>query len=98
LRTSSVSGALRLWYGLIGAGGFAFGLLGERRPFGADVLAHPFVVFFAVVGAALLIVRVALARPVPHLISERDLLLGCLAGAVAYLAANWIAVALVAPR
>jgi hypothetical protein len=90
--------ARHLWYGAICAGGLAFGLLGDRRPLGSDVLAHPFVVFFAVVGAALLMLRVMLARPVPELISERDLLAGCVAGAAAYLAANWIAVTLIASR
>jgi hypothetical protein len=83
--------ARRLWYGLVCAGGFAFGLLGDRRPFGTDMLAHPLVMFFAVVGVALLLLRVVLARPVPQVISERDLLLGCLAGAAAFLAANWLA-------
>jgi hypothetical protein len=80
------------------AGGLAFGLLGDRRPFGTDVLAHPFVVFFAIAGAALLVLRMALARPVPELIPERALLLGCFAGAAAYLAANWIAAMLMAAR
>jgi hypothetical protein len=78
------------WYGLMGAGGFAFGLLGDRRPFGTDVLAHPLVVFFAVVGAALLILRVACARPVPELIAERALVIGCFLGGAAFLAGNWL--------
>ncbi len=59
------------WYGLMAAGGLLFGLLGDKRPFGASVLAHPFVLFFAVVAAALLILRVARGRPVPELIPER---------------------------
>jgi hypothetical protein len=92
LAHSGASRARRLWYRLICAGGFAFGLLGDRRPFGTDVLAHPLVMFFAVVGLALLAMRVALARPVPQVISERDLLIGCFAGAAAFLAANWVAV------
>jgi hypothetical protein len=53
------SGALVWWYGLVALGGCMFGLLGDRRPFGTGVLAHPLVVFFAVVGAALLVLRVA---------------------------------------
>jgi hypothetical protein len=56
------------WYGLMVAGGFLFGLIGDRRPFGNDMLAHPLVVFFASAAAALLVLRVALARPVPELI------------------------------
>ena len=67
-------------------GGFGFGLLGDRRPFGTDVLTHPFVIFFAVVAVALLVLRVAGARPVPELIAERALLAGCLLGAAAFLA------------
>ena len=83
------------WYGLMAAGGLAFGLIGDRRPFGRDVLAHPLVVFFVVAAAALLVMRVALARPVPELIPERALLTGCLYGGAAYLIGNWIAVHLV---
>ena len=79
------------WYGLMAAGGLAFGLIGDRRPFGRDVLAHPLVVFFVVAAAALLVLRIALARPVPELIPERALLTGCLFGGAAYLIGNWIA-------
>jgi hypothetical protein len=85
------------WYGFMAAGGSVFGLLGDRRPFGNDVLAHPLVVFFAVVAAGLLIVRLAAARPVPQLLPERTLLIGCLLGAAAFLAGNWLAVHLL-PR
>ncbi len=79
------------WYGPMLAGGLAFGLLGERRPFGTDVLGHPLVVFFLVAGTALLILRIALRRPVPDILSERTLLAGCVLGAAAFLAGNWIA-------
>src|SRR5882724_8208024 len=78
------------WYGLMAAGGFAFGLSGDRRPFGTDVLAHPIVVFFAVVAAALMALRIARARPVPELIPERALVIGCLVGGAAFLAGNWV--------
>jgi hypothetical protein len=74
------------------AGGLAFGLLGERRPFGQDMLAHPLVVYFAVAAVGLLILRVVLARPVPELIPERTLFAGCLIGVAAFLAGNWIGV------
>lgn len=79
-------------------GGFGFGLLGDRRPFGTDVLTHPFVIFFAVVAVALLVLRVAGARPVPELIPERALVAGCLVGAAAFLAGNWAAAHLLAVR
>ena len=79
-------------------GGFGLGLLGDRRPFGTDALTHPFVVFFAVVAVALLVLRVACARPVPELIPERALLAGCLLGGAAFLAGNWAAAHLLAVR
>jgi hypothetical protein len=81
-----------LWYGLMAAGGLGFGLLGERRPFGQDLLAHPLVVYFAIAAVGLLILRAVLARPVPELIPERTLLAGCLLGVGAFLAGNWISV------
>jgi hypothetical protein len=84
-----------LWYGLMAAGGLGFGLIGERRPFGADMLAHPLVVYFALAAAGLLTLRVALARPVPELIPERALLAGCLVGAIAFLAGNWVSANLI---
>jgi hypothetical protein len=79
------------WYGLMAAGGLLFGLLGDKRPFGTSVLAHPFVIFFAVVAAALLTLRVMGGRPVPELIPERALVIGCFVGGAAFLAGNWIA-------
>jgi hypothetical protein len=81
--------AVSIWFSLMALGGFGFGLVAERRPLGDDVLAHPFALYFITVGAALLVLRVAAARPVPELLSERVLLLGCLVGALAFLAGNW---------
>jgi hypothetical protein len=65
------------WYGLVMAGGLGFGLIGERRPFGTDMLTHPLVVYFATVALGLLILRVVLGRPVPEVIPERVLVAGC---------------------
>ena len=76
----------------MGAGGFGFGLVAERRPFGDDLLAHPLVVYFIVVGLALLALRMALGRPVPDVIPERALVLGCVIGLALFLAGNFIAV------
>jgi hypothetical protein len=84
---------VRLWYGLMAAGGFAFGLLGDKQPFGTDVLAHPLAIFFAVVAAALLLLRIVLQRPIPELIPERALVIGCLVGGATFLIGNWIAAA-----
>ena len=86
------------WYGLMAAGGLAFGLIGERRPFGNDALAHPLVVFFAVAAAGLLVLRVVLKRPVPELIPERTLVLGCVLGIAAFLIGNAIAVHVLTSR
>jgi len=84
------SGIVTTWLGLMVLGGFVFGLVAERRPFGDDVFAHPFVVFFIVVGVGLIALRVMAARPVPELVPERALALGCVAGAVSFLAGDWI--------
>ena len=86
----SASRTERWWYGLMASGGFLFGLVGDRRPFGTDVLAHPLVIFFIVVAAALLVLRVARGRPVPELIPERALVIGCFAGGAAFLLGNLI--------
>jgi hypothetical protein len=85
------------WYGVMALAGLGFGLFGERRPFGHDVFAHPLVVFFLVIGLALLIMRVALARPVPDVIPERALVIGCFLGLALFLAGNFISVRLLAP-
>jgi hypothetical protein len=85
------SRAVTWWYGLVAFGGFAFGLIGERRPFGTDVFAHPLIVFAITVVAALLLLRLVLARPVPQVIPDRSLLLGCFVGLAAFLAGNFVA-------
>jgi hypothetical protein len=79
-------------------GGVAFGLQAERKPFGDAMLAHPLAVFFLIVGAALLILRVVLRRPVPELLPERLLFIGCLIGAAAFLAGNFIDTRLLTAR
>jgi hypothetical protein len=66
----------------------------KDRPFGDDVLEHPLVIMFVVVGAGLLALRVVLRRPVPEFIPDRILLLGCFVGLVAFLLGNWFAVQL----
>ena len=78
------------------AGGLAFGLVGDRRPLGTDVLAHPFIMFFAVVAVGLIVLRIVRARPVPELIPERALVVGCLVGGTAFLIGNWVATHVVA--
>jgi len=87
----AASRAQHWWHGLMAAGGLLFGLLGDKRPFGASVLAHPLVMFFAVVAVALLALRAAARRPVPELLPERVLVVGRLVGGIAFLAGNWVA-------
>jgi hypothetical protein len=84
--------AQRIWYGAVGIAGFGFGLIGKHRPFGDDMLAHPLVIYFFGVAAALLILRVAIQRPVPELIPERALVTGCIVGLALFLAGNFVAV------
>ncbi len=60
------------------------------------MLAHPFVVFFAVVAVGLIVLRIVRARPVPELIPERALVVGCLVGGAAFLIGNWVATHVVA--
>jgi len=75
----------------MGISGFGFGLLAERRPFGEGILVHPLVVFFALAGVGLLALRMALARPVPDVIPNRMLMLGCVLGLATFLAGNFVA-------
>jgi hypothetical protein len=80
------------------AGGFIFGLFADRRPFGESFLAHPIVVYSAIAGLGLLVLRVMLRRPVPEVIPERAIVAGFLLGIAAFLAGNFIGVHLIAPR
>ena len=90
--------ALTWWYGLMAIGGLAFGVYADKQPFGEDILAHPLVVFFILVGVALLALRFALARPVPEIIPERSLLIGCFIGLATFLIGNWFGIYLLAVR
>lgn len=95
-RRVNSSRVLTWWFGLMGIGGLLFGTQSERRPFGTDVLAHPVVIFFAVVGAGLLVLRAVLRRPVPDVISDRMLYVGCAIGLLAFFIGNWFATHLAA--
>ena len=83
--------ALVSWYGLMALAGLGFGLIADRRPFGEAIFVHPLVMFFILVGLALLALRVLLARPVPEVISDRALIVGCLLGLAAFLLGNFAA-------
>ncbi len=72
--------------------GVLFGIFAEQRPFGDDVLAHPLVILFIVVGIGLLVLRFVMRRPVPEIIPDRLLVFGCIVGLAAFLIGNWLAV------
>jgi len=77
--------------------GFGFGLLADRRPFGEDILVHPLVLFFILVGLALIALRILLGRPVPEVISDRALVVGCVVGVVAFLVGNFASAQMLSP-
>jgi hypothetical protein len=88
-----VSGRVLVWwFALMSAAGVLFGVYADKRPFGNDVLAHPLIILFVVVGVALLALRVVLRRPVPDIIPDRLLIIGCFVGLAAFLIGNWLAV------
>lgn len=91
-RTPASGRILTWWFGLMSVAGMAFGAYADQRPFGDDILEHPLVILFVMVGAGLLALRFALRRPVPEIIPDRLLLAGCLAGLAAFLIGNWLAV------
>ncbi len=83
------------WYGAIAAAGLGFGLLGERRPFGEDMLAHPLIIYCLAVAGGLLVLRFVGGRPVPEIIPERALGRGCALGLAMFLVGNFIAAHLI---
>ncbi len=85
------------WFGGLALGAFAFGLFAEQRPFGTAVMAHPLIVFFGLVAAALVTMRIAIRRPVQEVIPDRALVAGLLMAAAAFLVGNFLGVAM-APR
>jgi hypothetical protein len=78
------------WLGLTALGGLACGLVAERRPFGDAVIGHPLIVLFVAAGLGLIGLRILLRRPVPEVIPDRALLMGCFAGLGLFLVGNWI--------
>ena len=83
------------WYGVVAILGLAFGLLGERRPFGEDMLAHPLIIYCLAVAVGLLVLRFVSGRPVPEIIPERALARGCALGLAMFLVGNFVAAHLI---
>jgi hypothetical protein len=86
---------LTWWFGLMALGGVGFGLCADGRPFGNGVLAHPLVIFFALVAAGLLTLRFLHARPVLQLISAPCLAAGAVIGIGCFFAGSWFGVSLI---
>lgn len=89
--------AVRLWFAAAGASGFLFGLFADRRPLGDDLFAHPVFLYAACLAAGLIVLRLKAGRPVPELIPDRYLVLGCLLGLALFLAGNFAGVRWLAP-
>jgi hypothetical protein len=73
-------------------GGLAFGALGDRRPLGKGILLHPLMLYVTLVCVCLIALRLVLSRPLPEMIPDRALVIGCVIGLVLFLAANFIVV------
>ena len=86
---------LTWWFGLMALGGVGFGLYAQGQPFGHGVLAHPLVVFFALVAAGLMTLRFLHARPVAELISWPCLAAGTAVGFACFFIGNWFGVSLI---
>lgn len=82
---------LGIWFAVMIGAGLAFGLIGDRRPFGEGLFAHPLMMLFTAATAGILVLRVIIARPVPEIIPERMLLFGCFAALAAFLVGNIVA-------
>jgi hypothetical protein len=89
-QNGSQSRARVWWFGVMGLAGFGFGLFADRRPFGDDVFAHPLLVFGILVVVSLLALRFILARPVPEVLPDRALMLGCALGLAMFLVGNFV--------
>jgi hypothetical protein len=83
------------WYVVIAIVGLSFGLLGERRPFGEDVLAHPLIIYGLAVAGGLLVLRFVSGRPVPEIIPEHALGRGGALGLAMFLVGNFVAAHLI---
>lgn len=80
---------LTWWFGLMAVGGLGFGAYADERLFGNGVLAHPLVVFFAVVAAGLMTLRFLHERPLLQLISAPRLAAGAVIGIACFFVGNW---------
>jgi hypothetical protein len=77
-------------------GGLAFGALGDR-PLGNGILLHPLMLYAMLVCVCLIALRLVLSRPLPEMIPDRALVIGCVIGLVLFLTANFIVIHLLGP-
>ncbi len=87
--TPASSHLLTWWFGLMAIGGVGFGVYADEHPFGRGALAHPLVVFAAIVLASLLTLRFLNERPLFRLISARCLAAGAVIGAACFALGRW---------
>jgi hypothetical protein len=80
---------LTWWFGLMATGGVGFGLYADERPFGSGVLAHPLVVFAALVLVGVMTLRFLHARPVLQLISARSVAAGAVIAIACFFLGKW---------
>lgn len=81
----------RLWPYLCAIIGFGFGLIGDARPFGRDILAHPAIVMGVVIGLILIAARLLLKRPIPEVMSDMVMKFGFAVAIFTYLAGTFLA-------
>jgi hypothetical protein len=86
---------LTWWFGMMAAGGLGFGSYADQRPFGNGMLAHPLVVFFALVAAVLLTLHFLNTKPLLQLISAQRLAAGAVIGIASFFIGNWFGVNLI---
>jgi hypothetical protein len=86
---------LTWWFGVMAVGGLGFGAYADQRPFGNGLLAHPLIVFFAVVAAGLMTLRFLHARPLLQLISPPYLAAGALIGIACFFIGGWFGSSLI---
>jgi hypothetical protein len=85
---------LTWWFGLMAAGGIAFGVYADGHPSDSGLLSHPLVAFAAAVLAGLMTLRFLHARPLAELISARCLAAGAAIAVACFFLGEWFGASL----